>query len=141
MEIKPVFKTHSVSVVDKIQNNGLKQCHAVIKNLLYLSQLFESLYQDCTAPGGRMINECGSVGRMRFGGGNHNQRKPSPLLLLLCLSQVVHDLTWDQTRTAGFELNLVFTALIIENQCGLCFIQLNTLTDVFTTLKSFPFRL
>jgi hypothetical protein len=74
--------------------------------------LYESLYQDCIASGGRAINESGAVGRIRIGGGNQdNLRKPSPLLLRL--PQVIYDLTLDQTRTAGFELNLVFAALRI----------------------------
>jgi hypothetical protein len=43
-----------------------------------------------------IIIERRAIGGMRTGGGN--QRTPIPVLL--CPSQIPHDITWDQTRAA-----------------------------------------
>jgi hypothetical protein len=45
----------------------------------------------------RMINECGAIGGMRTNKGDRStQRKPTPVTL--CPTQILHDLTWDQTK-------------------------------------------
>jgi hypothetical protein len=55
----------------------------------------------------RMINECGSVGGIRTGMGNHSIQKKLTSVPL-CAPQI-YDLTWDQNQVTAVENRLLTT--------------------------------